>query len=113
MASLVTNLQRDILNSKKSVTEILRTAKLISAKLGLTDISNLIDCELNGYKVGSVAPDYRVVRGGALQLYNPYRGWIPAGDVGAYAIPIGQPISELDELAKGKGIVFPLNEKLP
>jgi len=41
-------LQRDILNSKKTVTEILRTAKLISAKLGLTDISDLIESELGG-----------------------------------------------------------------
>lgn len=113
MASLVTTLQRDILNSKKSVTEILRTAKLISAKLGLTDISQLIDSELNGYKPGSAAPSYRIIRGGTLQLFNPYRGWLPAGDVGDYGIAISQPIPELEELAKSKGIVIPLNKKLP
>ncbi len=113
MASLVTSLQHDIVNSKKSVTEILRTAKLISAKLGLADISQLIESELNGYKPGTPAPPYRIIRGGTLQLYNPYRGWLPAGDVGDYGIPIAQPISELEELAKGKGIVIPLNHKLP
>jgi hypothetical protein len=52
MSSLVIDLQKDILNSKKGVTEILRTAKLISAKLGLTDISELIDSELGGYTDG-------------------------------------------------------------
>ncbi len=113
MSSLVTNFQKDILNSKKSVTEILRTAKLISAKLGLTDISALIDAELNGYKPGAEAPSYRVLRGGTLQLFNPYRGWLPAGDVGDFGIATRQPISELEELAKGKGIAIPLTNKLP
>ena len=113
MASLVRSLQRDTLDSKKSVTEILRTAKLISAKLGLTDISQLIESELNGYKPGDSAPPYRIIRGGTLQLYNPYHGWLPAGDVGDYAIPVAQPISELEELAKGKRIAIPLSKRLP
>ena len=113
MSSLVTELQKDILNSKKSVTEILRTAKLISAKLGLTGITELLEAELNGYKAGSTAPAYRVIKGGTLQLYNPYHGWLPAGDVGNYGIPIGQPITELEDLAKGKAIVFPVHHKFP
>jgi hypothetical protein len=111
MSSLVVELQKDIINSKKTVTEILRTAKVISAKLGLSDISALIDSELNGYAPGCEAPAYRVLRGGGLQLYNPYRGWIPAGDVGDFRAAIGQSVAELEELAKAKFIVLPVREK--
>jgi hypothetical protein len=111
MASLVTGLQKDILNSKKSVTEILRTAKLISAKLGLKDVSALIEAELDGYGHGKSVPPYRVLRGGTLQFYNPYHGWLPAGDVGNYGQAIGQPIAELEELAKGKAICIPVHNK--
>jgi hypothetical protein len=101
MASLVTDLQRDILNSKKSVTEILRTAKLISAKLGLTDISALIDAELNGYNDIKAIPAYREIRGGNLQVFNPVRGWVFAGDVPDHEFTIrnSQPVSDLEVLA--------------
>jgi hypothetical protein len=106
MASLVTDLQKDILNSKKSVTEILRTAKLISAKLGLTDISELINSELGGYGEGKEPPAYREMTGGSLWIFNPVRGWTFAGDLSrrdlTYRTP--QPVSELEELAKAEFI---------
>src|SRR5438132_5610454 len=81
MRSLVTDLQRDILNSKKSVTEILRTAKLISAKLGLNDISGLIESELSGYSDLRKVPGYREMVGGNLYYFNPARGWCFAGNI--------------------------------
>src|ERR1043166_178076 len=111
MASLVSSLQKDILDSKKNVTEVLRTAKLISAKLGLSDITAFIEAEMNGYAAGALAPPYRVIRGGSLQFYNPYHGWLPVGDVGNHATPIGQPITELEELSKAKTVVIPVHEK--
>jgi len=47
MGSIVKQLQKDILNPQKRLTEILRTAKLIAAKLDLKDISDWIDQELS------------------------------------------------------------------
>jgi len=106
MGSLVESLQQDILQSRKSVTEILRTAKVISAKLGLTDISALIESELGGYTDGRAVPKYREMSGGNLYVFNPVRGWGFAGTLGAsdltYRTP--QPASELEELAKAKFI---------
>jgi hypothetical protein len=106
MSSLVIDLQKDILNSKKSVTEILRTAKLISAKLGLTDISELIDSELGGYTDGSKVPRYREITGGALYIFNPVRGWCFAGNLSEHDLRYrtSQPVAELEELAKAEFI---------
>jgi AbiTii-like protein len=107
MRSLVTDLQRDILNSKKSVTEILRTTKLISAKLGLSDISQLIESELSGYTDLAKVPAYREISGGNLYYFNPVRGWCFAGPVPSneYRYRTPQPVSELEELAKGETVV--------
>jgi hypothetical protein len=108
MASLVRDFQRDIVQSSKSTTELLRTAKLISAKLGLNDITTWVNSELSGYSQGASVPDYRVLSGGDLQVFNPYRGWQYINHV-KRSVPIGQPVPELEELAKGKSIVLPLH----
>jgi hypothetical protein len=115
MASLVTNLQRDILNSKKSVTEILRTAKLISAKLGLTDISEWINAELTGYSEPSTVPAYREITGGTLQVHNPYRGWELAGQLGPNDLKFRsiQPVSEIEDLAKAEFVTTTPPKKFP
>src|SRR5437764_17490 len=105
MASLVTDLQRDILNSKKPVTEILRSAKLISAKLSLNDITAWIGFELNGYPQGTDVPDYRLIKGGHLEVFNPYQGgWGFAGAVENWKSLTSQPVPELEELAAGDTI---------
>lgn len=106
MASLVRDLQRDILNSSKSTTEILRTAKLISAKLNLEDISDFIDAELSGYKSAKLpVPAYRYTQGGMLHVHNPVQGWQMAGNVHAsYALVF--PISEIESLSKGEQLHF-------
>jgi AbiTii len=75
MASLVANFQKDVLDSSKSVTDILRLAKVISAKLALDDIEEWIGAELNGYPSDESVPDYRHAVG-TLQAFNPVRGWI-------------------------------------
>jgi AbiTii len=113
MSSLVIELQKDIISSKKTVTEILRTAKLISAKLGLTDISQLIDSELGGYHDQAAAPKYREVTGGTLYVFNPVRGWVFAGNLSENELTyrISQPVSELEELAKAPYISTTSPEK--
>jgi AbiTii len=113
MSSLVRDLQRDILNSSKSTTEILRTAKLISAKLGLTDISEFIDAELNGYKsTNKPVPDYRYTAGGTLHVHNPVRGWQMAGNV-QESYSLAFPISEIESLSKGQQCHFPPPSHIP
>jgi hypothetical protein len=113
MASLVRDLQRDILNSSKSTTEILRTAKLISAKLNLDDISDFIDAELSGYKTEKLpVPEYRYTKGGTLHVHNPVRGWQMAGNVHeSYALAF--PISELEILSKDKQCHFTPPRHIP
>jgi hypothetical protein len=72
--SLVANFQKDVLDPDKSVTNVLRMAKVISAKLGLNDIEEWIGAELNGYPDDKSPPDYRHA-GGTLEALDPYRGW--------------------------------------
>ena len=46
MASIVRELHKDIPSSEKSVTEISRRAKAISARLGLDDVAEWLNGEL-------------------------------------------------------------------
>jgi hypothetical protein len=116
MGSLVHDLQNDLRKPGKTVVEVLRTAKLISSKLGLKEISGWLDAELNGYASDAPIPAYRNVSGGRLEAYNPAIGrWLPAGDVSMDSFPNRQPIAELEELAKSKELSitpqrhYPLN----
>lgn len=110
MSSLVIDFQRDILDGKKSATELLRTAKLIAAKLGLDDITEWVDRELNGYSDGQTVPEYRMMGGGELQIFNPYRGWMPVGNL-KKQFPNGQPISEIEVLCHSETVVVALTRE--
>lgn len=115
MSSLVIDLQKDILESKKGVTELLRIAKLISAKLGLTDVSELIDSELGGYKDRTKIPEYREIAGGDLYVFNPVHGWTFAGHLSSKetSFRTHQPVSELEALVKAPYISIPTSHKFP
>src|SRR4051794_27962145 len=74
VASLIHSFQQDIIQPKKTTTELLRTAKLIAAKLNLPDIVGWLNAELSGY--GNLQPPvYRQIHGGDLQVLNPVLGW--------------------------------------
>lgn len=75
MASLVLDLQAIASDSGQSVPDVLRRAKVVSSKLGLTQVTQWIDHELNGYEDAPV-PDYRRVSG-VTKVRNPYRGLQP------------------------------------
>lgn len=113
MSSLVTELQRHAIDSKKSVTELLRMVKLIAAKLDLPEIKGWVDSELNGYTDASTLPAYRWINATAVEVRNPVRGWQFAGHVNR-RLPVLQPISQVEELAKSE-CAFPLvgANKLP
>lgn len=76
MAALVLELQREALNKDASTTNLLRMALVVARKLGVSEFSEWVDAELNGYKEGVPIPDYRVLHG-SLKVWNPYRGWQP------------------------------------
>src|SRR5258705_4398624 len=102
MAGLVIQLQKEILSSEKSVTELLRTAKVIASKLDLNEILSWIESELNGYTVPKSVPDYRIANGVHLRVLNPYRGWCP-GEYMDMKLPISDGIPTIEHLLETSG----------
>ncbi len=78
MKAFVPQFQEELAFGEKKAEELLRMAQLISSKLGLTDILQWIEYELNGYPNVESVPDYRTAVSTELQYYNPYRGWCNA-----------------------------------
>ena len=76
MASIVLNLQKEILSPNCDIVNVLRKAHLIAVKLKLSDFDQWIQYELNGYTDKESCPEYRKVRG-TLKYFNQYYGWYP------------------------------------
>jgi len=76
MPSLVDELQRDALDHRVRLSDLLRKAKTIAVKLDLPELEKWVQNELNGYQSGADVPDYRIVIG-QVQGFNPYHGWRP------------------------------------
>lgn len=103
--SIVLELQRLAADSGTSVTDLLRKALLVAAKLRLADFREWIDLELNGYKGAlNKVPPYRWVMA-ELKLFNPYNGWIPVhfkttAMKEAYSkVPAMNTIAEIEEIS--------------
>lgn len=111
MSSLVAKFQKDVLDSKKSVTDTLRTAKVISAKLDLNDIEEWIGAELTGYPDGESTPNYRQATG-TLQVENPYRGWITVAG-GSIDMPFFHSIAQIEEFAKLETVYIAPQTNIP
>jgi hypothetical protein len=110
---LVLQFQEDLTVGKKGIVELLRTAKLISAKLGLDSIQDWITHELNGYPDVAALPKYRFISGGQLQFLNPMHGWLPAMASPILDVPIFEPISKLTTHKPGDRVFFGPAEKFP
>jgi len=100
MATIVEQIQRDALDPAIPVSALLRRVKFASVKLGLGQVEDWVNHELNGYP-GEV-PDYRMVHG-QVRVLNPYRGWMPLlGNpqlVNKLSVTRGnQPIAAIEEL---------------
>jgi hypothetical protein len=77
IASIVTELQADALNSNVRIPDLLRKALVIARKLQLTEFEEWVSRELEGYKLTRDVPPYRVIRG-EVRAWNPYnQSWIP------------------------------------
>ena len=99
---------------------MLRKAYVIARKLSLREAQTWIDMELNGYKAGDQAPPYRVLTG-EIKAWNPYLGvWIPCMMPTAEMSQslskcfVGQPIGQLEDLAKQDGgtLLFPFHPEI-
>ncbi len=106
MKPLVIKLQEDLVTGGKKLEELLRLAKLIAAKLQLTEIEHWLQCEITGYPPKENVPEYRVVSAGILEVYNPYRGWIPVSGISRIPVPIGESVTELERFLKEDVVQF-------
>jgi AbiTii-like protein len=75
MSSLIEELQLLAVKRETRTSDLLRFAKLVAAKLHVSEASLWVDHELNGYPPGSTLPDYRTVSCRPKQLTD--RGWLP------------------------------------
>lgn len=115
--SPVLHLQEMASSSSTDISELLSRAKMISVKLGLQDISEWIEHELNGYPSIDNLPSYRVLKNNQLKAFNPYVGWIPtqfgnlaSTDPELYelftTVKINNPVSMLIEFSKNDGTLY-------
>jgi hypothetical protein len=75
-ASIIEQLQIDSIDRNAPVTDLLRKAKLVAAKLKAADFAQWVEFEINGYGEGAKLPLYRHAAG-ELKYLNPYNGWQP------------------------------------
>ncbi|SFU90709.1 abortive phage resistance protein [Xenorhabdus koppenhoeferi] len=114
--SPVLKLQDMASSSSTDIGELLSRAKMISVKLGLKDISEWIEHELNGYPSIDVLPSYRILKHAPIKAFNPYIGWIPTqlgnlenSNAELYemltTVHINNPVSMLTEFSKSDTIL--------
>lgn len=104
--SLVLELQRDALDPAVRVSDLLRKSVVVASKLGIAELGEWAERELEGFTGVTDVPPYRHVRG-ELKAHNPYQGWIPvilrdkALREKLETRIVGQPISALEEVYAG------------
>jgi hypothetical protein len=103
--SLVLELQAKAMDLNCSISELLLRAKVVAAKLNLTEFSAWVDSEINGWK-GQV-PDYRFIQG-QMMVSTPLGAkplHIGMNDLDAMLskLPAGMPIEEIDAESRKDG----------
>ncbi len=109
MPSLVVELQQEAMNPQVKVSDLLRKALVVAAKLNIVDFRSWIESELKGYKEDKTAiPTYRRLKG-EIRASHPDYGSIPyiMKDPKTAEIlssrPTYQPIAELEHLVEKEG----------
>lgn len=108
MSSIVLELQRDAIDTKVPVSDLLRKALVVARKLHVTDIEKWTRHELDGYPPKEDVPSYRELHG-RIECFNPYRGWIPIVVENSDESEIlsrrhcAQSVSEIEHLVEGDG----------
>jgi hypothetical protein len=114
---LVLELQRDALDSKVAVSDLLRKALVVATKLGVKEFQEWVTKELTGYWKDDDAPAYREVRG-EVRAWNPYHGWQPVIFENGEAAErlsrrhCAQPAPELEALLDSKELQMPFPPEL-
>lgn len=120
MTNLILDMQKDAMYSQIKVSDLLRKTLVVATKLGIEDLKEWADNELNGYDSEPI-PKYRNIVG-EIKAKDPYQGWIPV----IFDNPevaeklsnrkIGQSVSELEHLMQGsragESIVMPLPQNI-
>jgi hypothetical protein len=101
---LISEIQREAVDSKASVSSLLRKVKLAAAKLKLETLASWVDLELNGYPTRDV-PAYRR-SSGSPRYWNEYRGWQPLGGdatiIGKLSeVTFGDSVASIERLVAG------------
>jgi hypothetical protein len=112
MSSAVHSLQKAIVAGNQPLTQLLRQAKLIAAKLGVQDVEAWVDLELNGYPDGTEPPAYREYATQAIQIRNPVRGWEFAGHL-HIKTKARQPIADIENLSKEETLTLAITHNFP
>ncbi|WP_029569532.1 hypothetical protein [Pantoea ananatis] len=113
--SPVLKLQDMASSSSTDIEELLSRAKMISVKLGLKDISDWLDYEINSYPNYDSLPEYRILRDVPVRGFNPFHGWMPYQFTGAEdkeiyqgltTVHITNPVSMLIEYSKSENSLY-------
>jgi hypothetical protein len=102
---LISEIQREAIDAKASVSSLLRKVKLAAAKLKLETLASWVDLELNGYPTRDV-PEYRKMSGSP-RYWNEYRGWLPLGGdskiIGKLSeVTFGDSVASIERLVSSK-----------
>ncbi len=108
MASIVLELQSELVGSEIRLSSSLRKGLLIATKLGLSELEKWLISELEGYNLTNELPEYRKLQG-VLYYNNPYIGTRPVGipdndlEKTITKKPMAYPISELEKILESQG----------
>jgi len=121
--SIVLDLQKNIINNKVNIKDLLRESLLIASKLKLNDFKIWINNELKGYSPNLEVSNYRIILG-EVKFLHPSQGWqlIPAyiaetlNETSANTLYLHQSIAEIEDLILKKdseSFAFSCPEELP
>ncbi len=118
MSSLVQEIQRDALDPKIGVSDLLRKALVVSTKLKIIEDTAWIKAELSGYSGDAELPGYRDLRG-LPQVHNRDHGYLPFNmppemEEEFCRLPMGSSVAEVEALLRGaeEGLRFSFPPKV-
>jgi len=77
MSNFINEIQEKMADKSYSAKDLLRGAKILASKLGLKDMEEWIEYELDGYPSDATLPTYRKDLPAQIIYFNPYLGWKP------------------------------------
>src|SRR5664279_2965909 len=104
MTSLVAELQRDALDWKIPVTQLLQKCRVVAVKLSVKEPTNWVRLELDGYAGSGVElPGYRTVHGAPRVGYQPLVFDDAETQKLFTTLHLTHPISEIEHMLENNG----------